>query len=416
MSHPIQISNLRHQTSPDNLGAVRISVEVSYGGPFSKRELAWHDIPLELTSIANDWGDPWLLSFLPLAITLGRSLRLVGLPVDPQLVDNARKLMATWCRWYPEFSPVAIEADLRPLPTLPGERKTAAFFSGGVDSFYTLLHATESGSAQISDLLFVQGFDIPIHNQAACARVRRHLDRVATSFNVQLVPIATNLRQTRFGEASWNELAFGCLLAGGGLQFSQRYSRILIPSGLPLEHLRPHGSHPHTDPLFSNSHTAFRQYGEALMRHDKIEYLLSHQIALDNLRVCYESVSGENCGRCLKCVLVMTLLETYGALEDSAAFPGGSLNLDLLRKTYLSQGVISFRNAQAFARSRGREDISEAIENAFVRTERLDRWLGLSCIRTARQELGRHHALRRLTRHLRPWLWALGRRLNRLVP
>ncbi len=190
----------------------------------------------------------------------------------------------------------------------------------------------------------------------------------------------------------------------------------MISAGLPVRHLRPHASHPDADRLFSANQTSFRQYGQQRNRQEKIEYLLSHQLALDNLRVCYESNTDENCGRCLKCILVMTILEIHDALSTSEAFPGDSLDLENLHKTYLSQGTISFRNTQELARARSRQDIVEAIDGAFRRTEQIDRWLKVGSVRSARARLGRQPTARWLTRGLRPLLWRLGRCLNRFLP
>ena len=139
--------------------------------------------------------------------------------------------METWSRWYPELAPVPVDVppDGPVRPSLPG--KTAAFFSGGVDSSYTVVHAARSQDVKIDDLIFLHGFDIPIGNDPAFERAFDNARTVADALGVRLIPLATNLRETRFQEANWSGLSFGSLLAGAGLTLGRRYRRILISSG-----------------------------------------------------------------------------------------------------------------------------------------------------------------------------------------
>src|SRR5216683_2225878 len=65
-------------------------------------------------------------------------VRLLG-PVDPGLFETAHQLMQIWKCWYPNLSLIHIGADVEPIPPRNVAGKTAAFFSGGVDSFFTAL-------------------------------------------------------------------------------------------------------------------------------------------------------------------------------------------------------------------------------------------------------------------------------------
>lgn len=411
----MEVRNLRVEDSPRSPEFVRCSVEVDYQSRSLGTEIVWFEVPKELAGDVSRSGDPWLTALLPVAMVLNQPL-VIRLPVDNLLLANTQKRIQIWCDWYPELSPIDIQASAGLESHPPEPMRTALFFSGGVDSFYTLIHSQESATERIDDLLLIHGFDIPVENGKAFESAREMASRVAVSFGKSLVPIATNMRQTRFQEANWGDLAFGCLLAGAGLILAGRYSRILISSGLSPDHLRPHASHPDTDRLFSTRQTTFQQYAIEMDRIPKIEYLSGHPIALRNLRVCVESDAGVNCGHCLKCVSVMSTLEVMGALENSPAFPGGALDLDRLRTTYLSEGLITFGQIRGYAVEKGRLDIADAVDQAFRRTRNLDRWLLLGWIRKARERFRHDTTVRRATRRLRPWLFRSGRWLNRLVP
>ncbi len=415
MTNRLEIGDLRLDRSPQRPQCLRLSAQVLYPGRFSRAERLWFDLPDHLSDGIDTSGNPWLVCMLPLAMALGCPLGM-ALPVDPQLLGNANRLMEVWHSWYPELHPVLIEADPQKSTPAPKDLKTALFFSGGVDSFYSLLHGQGTGEEAIDDLILIHGFDIAVDNHRAFDRITHLAERAAVSTGTTLVKVATNARQTRFREADWGGLAFGPLLAGAGLILGNRYSRVLISAGLFPGRAQPHGSHPETDPLLSTQKTAICHLGYGVDRFEKLEFLRRFPEALGQLRVCFDTNSGENCGRCRKCLAVMAFLEIHGELADSPAFPGGELDLRRLSHVYLSGGLHQYRSLQAYAVAHGREDIADAIGSAFVRTDRLDRWLGLRWVRRARQRSLSHPHIRRATQWLRPTLWRIGLAVNRLLP
>lgn len=404
---------MRPERSPRQATAVRLSARVDYAGSGYPSERIWFDVPEGMADEASRSGDPWLISLLPLAVTLHEPIQMDP-PVDPTLLSNASSLMDIWASWYPELAPVPIEAAPAAQTESEGAHLTGLFFSGGVDSLYSLLHVESTGDLHVDDLILIHGFDIPISNQEAFARAADRAHYVASSTGKRLVTIATNLRETRFQDASWGDLAFGAALAGAGLSLENRYRRLLISSGLPAEILRPHGSHPETDPLLSANSTHVIHYGAKTDRIPKLTFLRDFPLALETMRVCSESDDGGNCGHCRKCMAAMTTLEILGALEEATAFPHRKLDLGDLRRTFLREARITFRQIQEFALQEGREDIAEAIEDAFQRSDRIIRWLGLRWVGQARGRFQHSAAARRLTRWLRPWLWKFGNSLNRM--
>ncbi|MGA9190322.1 MAG: hypothetical protein WBZ24_01195, partial [Anaerolineales bacterium] len=289
----LRVDDPRLDRSPRDASLLRWSVRASYPGLLSRPERMWFDIPEDLADGLDQSGNTWLVALLPLAVTLGCPLAM-ELPVDEILVENLRRLMDIWAGWFDALRPIALLVPARTTPKPSGPRRSGLFFSGGIDSHYTLFRSMEARDTDIDDLLFLQGFDIPLGNTLALGQALRRIEEVAESLDKRVVTVATNLRQTRFQEAGWTDIAFGCLLAGAGHSLGGSYRQLVISSGLPATHLRPHASHPETDPLFSSAWTQFIHYRVEDDRIPKLEFLRDIPLALKNLRVCYESDTGGN--------------------------------------------------------------------------------------------------------------------------
>jgi hypothetical protein len=86
--------------------------------------------------------------------------------------------------------------------------------------------------------------------------------------------------------------------------------------------LIPCGSHPETDPLWSNEQLTFVHYGTNARRLDKLKVLADHPLVMRHLRVCWKNAGRQhNCCRCEKCMRTMLMLETFGKLAPFEAFP-----------------------------------------------------------------------------------------------
>jgi hypothetical protein len=221
----------------------------------------------------------------------------------------------------------------------------------------------------------VWGFDLPLRNGEAFARFRSRLQRIADGTNTELVVVATNLRQTRWKQADWTRLAHGCGLAGVALLLERRWSRVLIASTYNDDLVEPWGSHPLTDPLLSTSGTAVVHDGAEIGRVEKTRLVSESALALASLRVCWESQSDANCGRCEKCYRTMTTLWLLDRLQDCSTFPAGSFDPQRIARVYCpGWGPTAFmREVRDLAESRGRHDVVRAIERAVARSGRLAR-------------------------------------------
>jgi hypothetical protein len=191
---------------------------------------------------------------LPLAVTIGEDVE-IPLPVDRELFEGAKGLVGLWKSWYPELSPVSVKAEVAPIADNPQE--TMAFFSAGVDSYFTVLRHP------VKHFVNVLGFDMPLTKEPAFQRHCERLARIAKELSGELIPVRTNIRQTRWRSCHWQKLGFGPALAATALAMERRFSRVLLPGSVDFRNLFPWGSHPLSDPLLSTSKTRIVHDGSA---------------------------------------------------------------------------------------------------------------------------------------------------------
>ncbi|MBI4522970.1 MAG: hypothetical protein HY695_04055 [Deltaproteobacteria bacterium] len=375
--------------SPYNPTRVRLVGQVTYDDRQVDPEEYWFDVPEKYADSLSTTGNPWLVCLLPLAMSLGEPLRL-SVPIDGVLLENVSELMQLWKYWYPHLRIIPVEADLLPAEASSTGRKTAAFFSGGVDSFFTLLRRREANrlaeTPPIDELLSIWGFDIPLHKRAEFHRMLRKLRDVAANLQTQLIDIATNLRETRLGKmVDWAYIVYGCALATVGLVLEKRYARLLIPSCWGYKDLRPWGSHPLTDPLLSTSQLRIIYDGAAFDRVQKTEFIANFDLALRALRVCWKEGSDVNCSACNKCYRTMATLEILGVLDRCRSFAEGKFDLTKLARVYCADDNTGFffREVQELALRKGRFDVVKAIDSSF-RYSRMLNWF-LPLVRSLEQ-------------------------------
>jgi hypothetical protein len=363
--------------SPRGAGWVRTWGDVTYDDGHAG-ERYWLDVPDGAGGPAAP-GDPWLVWLAPLAATLGEPLRIpVG--CDAALLSGVREVLRVWTAWYAALTPVAIETEA--LPAAAPAPRAASFFSAGVDSFFTALrHAHGEGTPEtvrIDDHVFVWGFDIPLSNEPAFRRVLDSVGHAAAAMGRRLVPVITNLRETRFGVTDWSRLSHGAALAGIAHALGARYGTVLIPSSAGYRDLRFWGSHPLTDPMLSSSRVRIVHDGPAFMRVEKTEYVARHAVALAHLRVCYRDPAGGNCGRCNNCYRTMLALEALGVLGHTATFDRRWLDLRRARRVYCPNDfdIRQFGYVRDLARRAGRADIARAVERTLRASARRHRLIG----------------------------------------
>jgi len=262
-------------------------------------------------------GEIFACAFLLPAMKRGSGLRIEGISLSPLWLANAKRLMKIFSEWW-GYAPVEIFCDSAgPTDETLSNQHTGLFFSGGVDSFYSLLTSEE----RIDDLVFVHGFDSALADQTRLEDARQHLSQIAAGTGRRLILLKTNLREhPLIREMDWLKIFGGALASAAytvpGIQ------RMMISSSYAVGFLIPCGSHPDTDPLWSNEQLAFVHYGTNARRIDKLKAIADHPLVMRHLRVCWKHAGRpNNCCRCEKCMRTMLLLEALGKLTLFDAFP-----------------------------------------------------------------------------------------------
>ena len=279
--------------------------------------------PLEFADFVSPGAEPFVPALLIPCLTRGEPLSFQP-PVGPALLENVPEVQDMLLSWFPEFRRVEFEAPAAPVAATPPATNVGAFFSGGVDSFYTLLKSLRGhrrDGLRITHLVFMRGQEQPLGKLRGVEAAQSHATEVAAEAGVTLIAGETNLRD--HFNPNYERYYHGSALCAVALSLSGGLGTMLVPSGFSLGQMQPWGSHPMLDPLWSTERLRILHDGGEARRVDKVERLVGRDpLALRHLRVCLDNAGGgTNCGRCHKCLRTMLSLAFVGVLGDSAAFP-----------------------------------------------------------------------------------------------
>ena len=188
---------------------------------------------------------------------------------------------------------------------------TAACFSCGVDSFYTLLKYP----AAIDALVCVLGYDVKLRDRDRAKSLESGLRNVAAEHAMSAIIVTTNLRHHRLMKAAPWERTHGGSLAAIGHLISESFGTLIISSSGARILNRPWGSHWDLDPKFGSSAVEVQHFGDHTLRSKKLIEIAQDACVRKYLRVCWEyRNTGINCGVCEKCIRTMLTLDTCGQL------------------------------------------------------------------------------------------------------
>jgi hypothetical protein len=264
-------------------------------------------------------ASPFAAALLLPAMKLGEDLVIEG-SISARLHAGMTEIIRTIAAWDAGLKPVRVIADeLAPDPAAAGV--TGAFFSGGVDSFYTYLKH-KCDPQPITHLMLAKGYDIDRRDGRLWDATVHNLEQIAKEEQVTLVQIDSNVRSLTDPILSWT-YSHGGALAGAAMCLRRGISRMYIASSADAEHQARRGSHLTIDQLWSTEALSFIHDGWEASRMDKIDrHIARSPLALRYLRVCYVNKNGSyNCGECEKCLRTMVSLQAAGVLDKAETFP-----------------------------------------------------------------------------------------------
>lgn len=374
MALPIRIRDLAVSRAG---GGAEISARVDARAMGWCNERLWFRMPADLA--ANDpQGDPFVAALLLPAMAAGLDLALDG-PLSPSLATNLEKLQALllswnwrnpWTRRLRKIQVRAARAEEAPT----GRAATGLFFSGGVDSWHSLLHAEQEVGRTIDALLFVHGYDVPLSG-AQTSAVLRHLESSAKESGVRLITMQSNYRRFSDPAVSW-DMAHGSGLAAAAHALGGHFDRWYVSSS--DAHLKGlvSGTTRDLDPLWSRNGLSFDTIAIGIDRRRKLAALVDHHSVQQHLIVCWRARGAvANCGTCAKCVSTMLQLLVLDALDRFGTLPhqvsARMLSPDAILVEPIRLMVWEDLLVQLQSRVEWR-DLADAVARLIARTERFE--------------------------------------------
>ncbi len=258
-------------------------------------------------------------AFLIPALHRGARLRLAD-ALDAGWTANMDRLLPVLGEWwrYPALAPAAPAPATAPRAA-PARDGSALFFSGGLDSFYSLLASGERPAV----LVTVHGFDVALDDAPRRAAVAATLRDVGAALGRRTALLRTNVRGHPLMRAAPWERTHGGVLAGAAHLLRDEAGEALVSASISTSHTRPWGSHWRTDPLFSSGRLRIRQVGSDKRRWQKVRAIADEPLAQRHLRVCWQNRDeARNCSRCEKCLITRLMFADCGALDRFPVFDG----------------------------------------------------------------------------------------------
>jgi hypothetical protein len=281
-----------------------------------KREVAasvdgynlWYRVP-ESYQVSGA-AEPFVAAALIPAMLKGEEIDVdPGLTVSRKFLTNLNQLQEIYHGWNSDLKIIQINANTSEAESL--NDGVFSFFSGGVDSSYTFLKHQE----ELSHIVFILGFDFFCDSFAYEKAIKRN-NLLVQRFSKTLIAVETNFYQFGYHYNLSRNLTQGSCL--GSVALLLGFKKVFIPSSYSYGQLFPLGSHPLTDPLWSNGSVEILHDGCEATRTEKLNKLISNDAILSNLTVCFNDIN-TNCGYCPKCLRTMISLRLLNV--SSEAFP-----------------------------------------------------------------------------------------------
>jgi len=218
--------------------------------------------------------------------------------VSNKLAMNLAKILTKYSRLIPEAKNIGITGSMK---------GSGCFFTGGVDSFYTF-----SCNPEVKLLVYVEGFDIPLKEKDFMGVVVKRLREAAKEMGKELAVLQTNYRDEA-KVVPW-EQQFGSALVMIAMSLQNHLNKMYIAGGEGLW-----GQQKEIDELWSTETMEIIHHGD-VSRIEKIKAISTIPTAMKHLRVCWESTTEYNCGKCEKCLRTLTQFYIAGKLEAVKSF------------------------------------------------------------------------------------------------
>ena len=261
--------------------------------------------------------------FLPIAMRSNADLTIDGCG-SAKTIENALKMSQIWETWMPlRFN--SVNVNFSQLCD-DDEHKLASdnlcFYSGGVDSTYSLIKRQQQGKVQ--SLLTIHGMDYRYDDEKRFLELVKKTKCFSEKYGSENIFIKTNVYK-EYDKYKINtrtsHVSHIFSLTGSAFIFSEHFSSITIAADYRIDQqfvVHPWGSNSATNRLFSDGSTLLETDGDDVTRSDKMPLLLTSQEALKSLSFCVDySQRPNNCGQCAKCMRTkLMFFASTGSVPD----------------------------------------------------------------------------------------------------
>lgn len=254
---------------------------------------------------------------LPAAMRLNFPVHVEG-TISRQYLKNMTALMAYYAEHFKDFHTVPISSSAVIDYEVSPKNNAGSFFSGGVDSFYTLFkHLNE-----IDSLIVLYGFDIKLKDAVKIEKTKQATRSLAQVLDKELIEITGNFTHIITDYCHWVSEGHGFALAAAARALAGSLDKVYISSTFPASNQIPWGSSIMTDQLHADAAISIIHDADENDRIDKLIFIADYPIALKNLRVCGDIPydGNYNCSQCEKCVRTMLQLWSINKLEQATSF------------------------------------------------------------------------------------------------
>lgn len=292
---------------------------------------------------------PVLSNICPVAWIAGADIYVEE--IDQQFLEALNVLKNSFQKLYPKHS---FKGNIKYKKIKKnkgyGKKKSGLFFSGGVDSIASYIRKSQENPY----LLTVKGADIPLSEKEGWTKVKNHTKQFAKEHRLTPFFIQTNLRSF-LNESNlnkdyakqglrgwWGGVQHGLGLVGlsAPLTFIKGIDKIHFASTPLLSnnnnlYSTSWGSHPLIENNIKWGETKVILDGTKLNRFDKIKIITDYikkKGSKLQLRVCWESKKGQNCGKCEKCARTMANLLAEGVNPSNHGFRMNAKLLQYMKK------------------------------------------------------------------------------------
>jgi hypothetical protein len=342
-------------------------------------------VPAAFGEEINRRDDAFLPALVMAALVNREDVDLGGMKVDPLLLRNCIAAARQHQAWVNRFRVPEVTNFLEDAAPRPTSKRVASFFSGGVDSLFTLLRHSLLASAEasrITDENICMTMHV-FHSGDAGAIVRNteaeaSLGKGATSLGAAFVPVFSNIMSFDYEwYQNYARVTHAAGLASIARLMSNDLSDCLIASSHTYGQLQAWGSSPIVDGLYSGRDLTITHDGSTFRRFEKTHFLARSPAALAAINVCDRLIENKgyvNCSRCQKCLRTMTALDLCGVSGDAVpAFDWSDYTPRSFGEIYLKNwSELTFAEELVkAAHANGRTETARSIRSAIRRSHLL---------------------------------------------